>query len=179
MKKKAAVILVMGVLSLLFQAGCKSMSPDELLASIEITDIETKWVSKYYQPWPPRLILVPQISFRVKNVGNNPLDYVNFNAIFKFKEATDNFGDAFLAAIRKDAVMPGETSDPITLTSNFGVDGTNLQNIRENPEWKPTEARLFALSRGSQPVLLGVYEVSRDIDFKEEESVEPKKDEIK
>lgn len=179
MKRKLAVILVLGVLSLLFQAGCKSMTPDELLSTIEITDIETKWVTKYYQPWPPRLILVPQISFRVKNVGEHPLDYVNFNAIFKFKEATDNFGDAFLAAIRKDPVMPGDKSDPITLTSNFGVDGKDLQNIRENPEWKPTEARLFALSRGSQPVLLGVYDVSREIDFKEAEPVEQKKDGIR
>ncbi|MBP1659720.1 MAG: hypothetical protein H6P95_912, partial [Candidatus Aminicenantes bacterium] len=29
--------------------------------------------------------------------------------------------------------------------------------------------------KGSHPVLLGVYDVSRDIDFKEPEPVEPKK----
>jgi hypothetical protein len=177
--KRLATVATIGILFLSFQAGCKSTTPDELLNWMEITDVETKWVTKYYQAWPPRLKVVPQISFRVKNVGDKPLDYVNFNAVFKFKGHPNNFGDAFLAAIRKDAVPVGEKSDVIVLKSNFGVEGKNLQNIKENPEWYPTEAKLFALSRGSQPVLIGVYDVSRDIDFKEPEATVPeKKDEI-
>lgn len=164
------------ILSLSFLTGCQSMSSEELFDAIEVTDIETKWVSKYYQAWPPRLILVPQVSFRVRNVSDKPLDYVNFNAVFRFKGETRELGTAFMAAIRKDAVPVGEKSDVITLKSHLGVEGRNLEHIRENPEWKPTEVSLFARSKGSQFVLLGLYDVSREIDFKEEEAVEPKKD---
>jgi hypothetical protein len=174
--KTPAVLLVAGAALLGLLGGCKSMTADELLSSIEVVDVETKWVEKYYQAWPPRLTLVPLISFRVKNVSEKPLSYVNFNAIFKFKGDLNNFGDAFLAAIRSDAVAPGETSDAIVLKSNFGVEGKNIENIRENPEWKPVETKLFAISKGSQPVLLGVYDVSREIDFKEPDTGEIKKD---
>lgn len=175
MKKFVFFAVVVGVASLAVLPACRSTTPDELKDSIELLDLETKWVSKYYQPWPPRLILVPQLSFRVKNVGSKALNYINFNAVFNFKGDRENLGDAFLAAIRGKAVAPGETSPVIVLKSNLGVDGKDLENIRENPEWKPTEVRLFAISRGSQPVLLGVFDVSREIDFKEPEPVEIKK----
>ncbi len=175
MKRFPISLVVLAVATLAMLPACRQTTPGELKNSIELVDLETKWVSKYYQPWPPRLILVPQVSFRVKNVGSRPLNYVNFNAVFNFKGDRENLGDAFLAAIRGQAVQPGETSPVISLTSNLGVDGKDLANIRENPEWKPTEVRLFAISRGSQPVLLGVFDVSREIDFEEPGPVEIKK----
>ncbi len=175
MKRFAPSVIVLAALALAVWPACKTMSSDELKGSIEILDYSSSWVSKYYQPWPPRLILVPQIKFRIKNIGPKPLTYVNFNAVFQFKGEPENIGDAFMAAIRGKAVAPGATSDLIVLKSNLGVDGKNLAGIRDNPSWKPAFCRLFAISKGSHPVLLGVYDVSRDIDFKEPEPVEPKK----
>lgn len=175
MKRYALFVVILGVLTLASLPGCKTMSSEELKNSVEILDYQSVWVSKYYQPWPQRLILVPQISFRVKNTGAKPLNYVNFNAVYNFKGDPENFGDAFMAAIRGQAVPPGETSPVITLKSNLGVDGKNLAGIRDNPAWKQAEVRLFASSKGSMPVLLGVFDVSRDIDFKEPEPVGPKK----
>jgi hypothetical protein len=175
MKRSGAFVLVLGILALAVLPACKTMSRDELKGTIEVMDYTSTWVSKYYQPWPPRLILVPQISFRIKNIGTKPLNYVNFNAVYQFKGDPENFGDAFRASIRGKAIPPGGTSDLIVLKSNLGVEGKNLAGIRDNPEWKPAFVRLFAISKGSTPVLLGVYDVSRDIDFKEPEPVEPKK----
>jgi hypothetical protein len=175
MKRIAPFVLVLAALALAALPACKAMSREELKASIEVVDYSSAWVSKYYQPWPPRLILVPQISFRIKNIGATPLTYVNFNAVYQFKGDPENFGDAFKAAIRGKAVPPGGTSDLIVLKSNLGVDGKNLAGIRDNPQWKQAYVRLFALSKGSSPALLGVWDVSRDIDFKEPEPVGPKK----
>jgi hypothetical protein len=174
-------ILVSVGLTLFFSSSCmKSMSPEELKASVEIVNVDTKWVSKTYQPWPPKLILVPVISFQVKNISNKPLNYVNFNAIFKFKDERENFGDCFLAAIRKEPVVPGQLSKVITLKSNFGAEGRTLASFKDNPEWKPAICRLFIQSKGSVHVLLGEYDVSRKIDFKEPEPVGmEKKDEKK
>jgi hypothetical protein len=179
MRRTAAFVLVVGALSLLLPTGCTRMTPQELKASIEITDIETKWVSKLYQQWPPRLILVPQLQFRVKNLSAKPMTYVNFNAIFKFKGDREELGTNFLAAIRGKAVPPGGTSDRIILTSNFGVDGKDFKTIQASPGWKQAEVELFAQSHGTMPVFLGTYDVSRFIDFKEDAPVEPKKDEVK
>ena len=171
MKRTALSLAILGALALAVLPGCKTMSSDELKGSIEVLEYSSAWVSKYYQPWPPRLILVPQISFRIRNTGAKPLTYVNFNAVYNFKGDPENFGDAFMAAIRGRAVPPGGTSDLIVLKSNLGVEGKNLAGIRDNPQWKQAFVRLFAISRGSHPVLLGVWDVSRDIDFKEPEPV--------
>lgn len=179
MKRIFVVAVIVSAAALLFLAGCKSVPPEELRRSIEVVDMQTKWVSKFYQPWPPRLIIVPEVAFRVKNLGAKPLSYVNFSAMFNFKGDPENFGDAFKAAIRSNGVPPGETSEPIVLRSNFGVDGKTLQGIQENPNWKQAEFRLFAQSGGSTPVLLGTYDVARAIDFKEPEAPQPKKDDVK
>jgi len=168
----AAIIIVAAVLFILSKAGLiKTVSPEELKASLELQEVQTKWVSKYYQPWPPKLILVPTISFRVKNLTDKPLRYVNFNANFRFMDDYENLGDSFLAAIRNEPVPPGEVSDPILLKSNYGVEGKSLASFKDNPQWKVVIVKLFAQSRGSQYVELGQWEITKNIDFKEPEPV--------
>ena len=173
MKQRALpAILVIAALALTALPACvKSMSPDELKASIEIVDVQSQWVAKTYEPWPPKLILVPRISFRVKNNSAKPLNYINFNAIFKFRDDQENLGDNFLAAIRKTPVPPGGLSEVITLTSNFGVEGKSLASFQDNPQWRTVICRLFVQSKGSIHVPLGEFEISRTIDFKEPEPV--------
>lgn len=168
----AIVIIVVAIFLILQKAGLmKTVSPEELKASLEIIDVETKWVSKYYQPWPPKLTLVPALSFKVKNVTDKPLRYINFNANFRFLDDYENLGDSFLAAIRGEPIPPGETSERILLKSNYGVEGKSLSSFKDNPQWKIVFVKLFAQSKGSQYVLLGEWEISRKIDFKEPEPV--------
>ena len=173
MKRLIIILMLAGTAFLLLSsiACIKGATSEELKASMEVTDVETKWTSKYYQPWPPRLILVPVLSFRVKNLTSKPLTYINFNVVFRFKEDNENLGDSFLAAIRGTPVLPGEKSDVITLKSNFGVDGKNLNSFKSNPRWKIVEARLFTSSRGSSYIQIGEYQISQTIDFKEPEPV--------
>jgi len=178
MKKWITIIILLVVvlaLAWIFQKTglFKTMSSEELQNSIEILDVETKWVDKYYQPWPPRLVIVPTISFRVKNISDKAINYINFNANFRFKDDYENLGDAFLAAIREDPIPPGETSEVIFLKSNYGVDGKSLDQIKTNPHWKTVIVKLFAQSKGSQYITLGEWDVSREIDFKEPEPVGP------
>lgn len=181
--KRALYVLILMLWAFVIafiQTGCtNSPSPEELKASIEIIDVETKWVSKYYQPWPPKLTLVPAISFKVKNVTDKPLRYINFNAIFRLRDDSKNLGDRFLAAIRGEPVMPGETSDNILLASNFGFEGKSLSHFKNNPYWKTVLVKLFVQSKGSQYTLLGEWEINKKIDFKEPEPVGIKKKEGK
>ncbi len=173
------IMLAPVILLLISFPACKSVSPEELKASIEIVEVSTRWVEKTYQPWPPKLILVPTISFRVKNIGDKPLNYLNFNGIFGVRGDQENRGDNFLAAIRKEPIEPGGTSPVITLTSNYGVEGKSLASFKDNPQWEPYICRLFVQSKGSPHVLLGQYDISREIDFKEPEPVGMEKKEEK
>jgi hypothetical protein len=153
--------------------ACKSPTPEEIKASLEVVDVQTKWVMKEYRQWPnPKLVIVPVISFRVKNISAGPLTYVNFNAIFKEKGAVENVGDNFLAAIRDEAVPPGELSPVITLKSNFGVEGRDKADIETNPFWKPWIVKLFAV-KAQRHVPMGEWDMSRFIDFTEDKAAPP------
>jgi hypothetical protein len=149
----------------------KTMSHEELEGSFELLDVETKWVEKIYQPWPPRLVLVPAISFKIKNISEKPLKYFYVNANFKFRDDVANLGDGFIEAIRGEPLLPGETTEPILLKSTFGIDGPNLEQIRNNPFFlsKIVDVKMFAKSQGSQYIPVGEWEVSKNIDFKEPE----------
>ena len=183
--KKFGVVIVFALIALLMafifnKTGVmRTLTPEELEASIEVLDVDTKWVDKYYQPWPPKLILVPAISFKIKNLTDKPLKYVNFNANFRFMDDYENLGDSFFAAIRNIPVKPGEKSDTILLKSNYGVEGNSLTSFENNSRWKLVRVKLFAQSKGSQFVTLGEWDVSRKIDFKEPEPVGKKEPEEK
>lgn len=175
-----AVIIISGIIALiLYLAGfMETMSAEEIKNSIEIIDVETKWVKKYYQPWPPKLTLVPAICFRVKNVSDKPLRYVNFNANYRFRDDYEDLGNSFLAAIRGEAIMPGEISELITLKSNYGVEGKTVHTFKDNPRWRIVFVKLFAV-KSNQYAPLGEWEISKKIDFKEPEPVGMEKKEIK
>ncbi len=181
--KRYSVILVIIVSAVLLVFALQklgvmtSMTAEDLDESIEIINVKTSWVDKYYQPWPPRLILVPSISFRVKNKTEKSLRYINFNANFRFRDDFENLGDAFLAAIRSDAIPPSGTSDPIHLKCNYGIEGKTLASFQNNPHWKVAIVKLFAQSSGSQFLPLGEWEVSKKIDFKEPKPVGVKPEE--
>ena len=149
----------------------KTMSHEELQGSFELIDIETKWVKKTFQPWPPKLILVPAISFKIKNVSEVPLKYVYMNANFKFRDDVAILGDGFLEAIRGEPLMPGEISETILLKSTHGIDGQNLEHFKSSPffQSKTVDVKLFAKSQGSQYIPVGEWVVSKNIDFKEPE----------
>ncbi len=179
MKKVLLVnTLIMTVFILAFiQTGCqKPPSPEELKASLEIVDMETKWVKKYYQPWPSKLTLVPAISFRIKNLTEKAIRHISFEAVFRFIDDTETLGEGFLPGIPGGAIPPGEMSDVILLKSRLGVEGKSINHFRNSPHWKTALVKLFVRSQGSRFTLMGEWEISRKIDFKEPESYPPKKE---
>jgi len=178
MKKVSLIIIVALAASVLtiIQTSCeRSPTKEELKTYFEIIDMETKWVKKYYNPVLPKLILVPAISFRVKNITDKPIKHVFFNAIFSLKGEQENLGDKLLVAIRGKPLMPGDVTEVLFMKSNFGVEGKLPADFKNNPAWKKALVKLFIKSRGSQYALLGEWEISREIDFKEDEEVGPKK----
>lgn len=170
-------IIVIGIIILAlshFTGLMKTMSHEELEGSFELLDIETKWVEKTYQPWPPKLVLVPAISFKIKNISDAPLKYVYINANFKFRDDVAILGDGFIEAIRGEPLMPGDTSETILLKSTHGIDGQNLEHFKSSPffQSKVVDVKVFAKSQGSQYIPVGEWEISKNIEFKEPEAYE-------
>ena len=177
-------IIVLGVIVAAvshFTGLWKTMSHEELEGAFELMDIETKWVQKTYQPWPPKLVLVPAISFKIKNVSDAPLKYVYINANFKFRDDVANLGDGFIEAIRGESLMAGDTTETILLKSTHGIDGQNLEHFKSSPffQSKVVDVKVFAKSQGSQYIPVGEWEISKNIDFKEPDPLGPEEEKKK
>ena len=140
MKRWTLLIIVIIVSILMFfilqRAGLmKTISPEELEASIEITNVETKWVKKIYIPWPQKLTLVPAISFRVKNLTDKPLRYINFNAVFRFKDDYENLGDNFWQPLGQIGDLTDTSEeDLLRHSSMFGLQPVYDQAIKRVDE---------------------------------------------
>ena len=176
MKRKyfasGAALAAAAVFVLFSQVGCKSMDDQQVKASIEITDVSTNWTMKEYRQWPnPKLTLVPTVTFRIHNLTGDTLKYININAIFREENAVENLGDHFQSVVRGEGIAPNGYSPMVTLKSNFGVAGTNLESFKINPLWRTYEVRLFAQMGGSRHVPMGEWKVSKQIDFKEDTAV--------
>jgi hypothetical protein len=168
----SAALAALAVLAPLFLAACKTPSIDQVKASLEVVDVQTKWVVKEYRQWPqPKLVLVPLVQFRIRNKTAEPLKYINFNGVFKKPSDTKNLGDNFLAAIRNEPIPPGGLSPVITLKSNWGREGRNLEQFKLSPQELLYDVKIYAQFGGSRHALLGEYQVSREIDFKEDQPV--------
>lgn len=168
----SAALAALAVLAPLLLAACKTPSIDQVKASLEVVDVQTKWVVKQYRQWPqPKLVLVPLVQFRIRNKTAEPLKYINFNGVFKRPGDAENLGDNFLAAIRNEPVPPGGFSPVITLKSNFGREGRNLEQFKLSPQELLYNVKIYAQFGGSRHALLGEYPISREIDFKEDQPV--------
>jgi hypothetical protein len=167
-----AALAAVAALVWLGQTGCKHYDDQQIKASLEIVDVNTSWTMKEYRQWPnPKLTLVPTVTFKIKNNSAETLRYINANAIFKELNAVENLGDCFKAVVRGDGLAPGATTELITLKSNFGVAGTNLEAFKINPEWRTYYVKLFIQMGGPRHVPMGQYRVSRQIDFQEDKAV--------
>ena len=70
-KFKFTIFLICIAVALTFiQTSCNVPTTEDLKTYFEVLDLQSKWVKKYYSPWPQKLILVPSISFQVKNLSN-------------------------------------------------------------------------------------------------------------
>jgi hypothetical protein len=170
-------VFILTVLALtLFHSACGVVpTTEELKTYFEIIDFKSKWVKKYYSPWPEKLTLAPEISFQVKNLSDKPLKFVYFNAIFTLRGVKVVQGDALYSAMTKEPLTPGEVSDVITMRSNYGVEGKRLNDFKGNPAWEVSSVKLFVKLKGSRYAQLGEWNISKDIDFKPDEPLKPKK----
>ena len=159
------VVAVAGViLALIFSRSVvkNTWSAEEISRSIQIVWHESKWVDKRAKPG--EAVIVPSITFRVKNVGTRPLQYVDFQGIFAFVEGGENLSDGFIQAIR-DPLAPGQESGEIFIKSFYGYTASSKEAfIKNSQEWKKVKAKIFAKSKGSEYVLLGIFSVEQTLE---------------
>jgi hypothetical protein len=164
-----AVVVVCFILLFVFFKGDileKSISLEALKSSIEVFNISSQWVvkKKIDDDDFKGVILVPEISFQVRNIGESDLKYVFFLGVFRFLDTGKNIGEGFKMAFT-DGLKPGHESPSIKLTSQLGYRASSTDAFEKNRrDWRSSFVEVFIKSKNSQLTFFKSYYISRKIE---------------
>ncbi len=163
------ILAVVFVLLVLVYKTCvldPTLPPEELVASMEIFNIESRWIvsEKLDTPDFKGIVLVPQISFQVRNIGKTDLYYVYFLGVFRLLDRPKTLGEGTFVAF-KNKLKPGEESEQITLNSKFGYRGSSKQAFKKYyNEWRGALVQIYVRSGTSRLSFLKSFYISRRIE---------------
>jgi len=164
--------LILGVIFVLLAVVYKVwildnvIPPDEVAAMMKVFDINSHWVEgeKIDTPDFKGILLVPEISFRVRNIGKRNLHYVNILGVFWLLNKPDSLGQSMFTAFR-DPVRPGGESGTIRLRCEHGYRATSKKAFAQNKkDWLSTRVKILVKCGTSTYADLAEYFISRRID---------------
>jgi len=142
-----------------------SINPRQLKASLEFFDISSQWVVNEQVNYDDfrGIILVPEVSFRIRNIGKRDLSYVFLLGVFRFMDNGKFIGEGYQMTLRRPLPPAGE-SQKITLKAGFGYRATStaaFEKYKQN--WRNSLCDLFAKSHNSGLTGVKTFYISRKI----------------
>lgn len=162
-----ALLLILAVFAVVYKITVvnTAVSPAELKASIELFDISSQWVvhDKVDEEDFKGIILVPEVSFRIRNVGKKDLSYVFLLGVFRFMDTGKVIGEGYQMVLRR-ALPPNGESSRITLTAGFGYRATSAAAFEKyKQDWRNSFCDIFVKSHNSGLTPLKTFYISRRI----------------
>ncbi len=161
-----ALIVFLFLIYLLVGASKKRLSIEQLKASIELSNIDSIWIEKgkIDDGESEKIILVPTISFKIRNIGVKEIKYLSIVGVFRF-HGTEKFLGEGNKMVLKDSLKSGAISDKIvTIVSDRGYRATSVNAFIDNSkEWQRTFVDVFAKLGGYKHVKIKRFNISRRI----------------
>ena len=160
----SAITIVIGIIliAVFYKTVIReTMSEEEVAKSIQIVWHDSIWVDKKGKP--DEAIIVPSFTFKIKNTGSRPLQYVGFNCIFAFADSGENLTDGYVTAI-KEPLPPGQTSGEIFVKGIYGYTASSKPAFIKNmANWKDIKVKIYGKTKNSGQVLLGIFPIEKKI----------------
>jgi hypothetical protein len=147
------------LLLLLSGAGAAACNTVDLSKALQVTDVQTGWYDDGIKDGKNKL--VPQITFRLKNVSSEAITSVQLNVAF-WKEGADGMTDeVILQAISSTKLEPGASTEPIRARSPVGYTTEGARaDLFAHSLFKDMTARFFA-KRGGSLFKMGEFKIER------------------
>ena len=142
-----------------------ALNPRQLKASLEFFEISSQWVvnEQISDEDFKGILLVPEVSFRIRNVGKKDLSYVFLLGVFRFMDNGKFIGEGYQMALRRP-LFPNGTSARITLKAGFGYRASSAAAFEKyKKEWRNSFCELFAKSHNSGFTPVKTFYISRKI----------------
>ncbi|MCK5057902.1 MAG: hypothetical protein KAT34_14690 [Candidatus Aminicenantes bacterium] len=165
---KVTVFLFILLFAYIFKTSVfeDKMNPEVLQSSIEIFDISSHWVVKEEVDEPDfkGIVLVPEISFRIRNIGKIDFQYVLMIGVFRLQNSAKPIGEGYRMLFH-DPLAPGSESDRIVITSPFGYRATSKQAFDKNSRnWRSSLVEIYVKLPGFGMLPIKNFYIDRKIE---------------
>jgi hypothetical protein len=141
-------------------AGCGPTV--DLSQNLQVLDVSSGWHDAGIVDGKNKL--VPSITFKFKNNSDQTLSSLQVNALFRRVNEAEEWGSGFLSVIGSEGLVPGATSNPITVNSNLGYTGTEPRaDMLKNEYFVDAKVDLFAKYGPAQWTKVGEYPIERQL----------------
>jgi hypothetical protein len=134
----------------------------DLKTGLQVVDVSTGW-------WDAGVVdgknkLVPSITFKVKNVSDQPLPILQANVVYRHVVEDKEWGSQFVRITGSEGLAPGATSESHTVHSLLGYTGTeSRQQMLENSLFADAKIEVFAKYASTQWQRVGEFPVPRQL----------------
>ena len=115
------------------------------------------WIYKTYSP--KKIVIVPSIRIKVKNLGESPLHYVSFKGHFELESTGKPFSQGTKIAL-EEPLSPQKISEEIYIKAEYGYSVSSMDALERNKATiEKIKVRVFAKTKDSEDVLLGIFPI--------------------
>ena len=132
----------------------------DLKASLQAQDVSTGWADLGVINGQNKI--VPSVTFKFKNIGNQPITTLQANVIFRRVGEEVEWGSGFLRVAGSEGLAPGASSKSLSVNSQRGYTGTDPRaQMLANKEFVDARVQLFAKYGSTQWTLIGEFPIDR------------------
>src|SRR5262245_66651403 len=134
----------------------------DLSKGLQVVDVSTGW-------WDAGVVngqnkLVPSVTFKFKNVSDQPLDVLQANVVYRRVTEDKEWGSSYVKITGTEGLAPGATTPSQTVKSQLGYTGTeSRQQMLANSQFVDAKIQLFAKYSNTQWQKVGEYTVPRTL----------------
>lgn len=150
-------------LALALALGAAACGPTvDLTKGLQVLDVSTGW-------WDAGIVdgqnkLVPSVTFKFKNVSDQPLDILQANVVFRRVTEDKEWGSVFVKITGSEGLAPGATSPSQTVKSLLGYTGGEARaQMLSNSQFVDAKVEIYAKYGSIQWQKVGEYSVPREL----------------
>jgi hypothetical protein len=154
------VVLLLLILAVV-TAGCGGGA--DLATAVKISDVTTGWFDAGVTE-DGKNKLVPSVSFRLNNAGQDTIGSTQLNLIFKRVTDTEEWTTSFVRGIGTEGLAPGAATPPIVVRAQQGYTGTQARlTMLQNAQFVDFKVEVFGKHASATWVKLGEYKIERQL----------------
>jgi hypothetical protein len=152
-------VLVVAALAFLGQACGPTV---DLSTGLQVLDVTSGWFDVGIVNGQNKI--VPSVTFKVKNLSDQPLVVLQINAIFRRVTENDEWGSGLITAAGNEGLAPGATSEALTIRSQQGYTSSEPRlQMLQNTHFIDAKVELSAKYGATQWKRVGDFPITREL----------------